>query len=197
MRHWGRCHLIRWIVGDDSVTEPHLPFNLENELERRLADDPDWREGVEWGRPRHGHPEGTVKAHVAAVLNNVNEFYGDNSMRERLRLITLVHDTFKYQVNIDQPRTGENHHAMRARRFFERFTDDQAILNVIELHDEAFNAWQLGNRDGKWNKAQARADRLVERLGDTLPLYLAFYHCDNATDGKEPDCLEWFRGLAQ
>ena len=104
-----------------------LPFRLESDLERRIAEAPEWREGVEWGRPRHGHPEGTI----------------------------------------------------------------------IELHDEAFNAWQLGHRDGNWDKAQARAERLVERLGDTFPLYLAFYHCDNTTEGKESTCLDWFRDLTQ
>ena len=179
------------------MTDIALPFNLETELERRIADDPAWREGAEWGRPRHGHPEGTIKAHVAAVLDNVEGFYGDDPLREKLRLIALIHDTFKYQVDMDRPRAGENHHAMRARRFAERFVDDQAVLKVIELHDEAFNAWQLGNRDGKWEKARTRADRLIDRLGDTIPLYLAFYRCDNTTKGKQPDCFTWFRGLAE
>jgi hypothetical protein len=177
------------------VTEAQLPFNLENQLEQQIADDPDWREGVEWGRPRHGHPEGTIKAHIAAVLANVDDFYADSPFRNELRLIALVHDTFKYQVDMDRPRTGENHHAMRARRFAERFVDDQAVLMVIELHDAAFNAWQRGNRDGKWDKATARGKRLIERLGDTRSLYLAFYVCDNTTEGKEPHCLEWLSAL--
>lgn len=179
------------------MTGSDLPFPLETQLERRIADAPDWREGVRWGRPRHGHPEGTVQAHVAAVLANVDGLYGGSPLREQLRLIALVHDTFKYQVEMDRPRTGENHHAMRARRFAERFVDDPAVLDVIELHDEAFNAWQMGNRDGKWDKAQARAERLVDRLGDSIALYLAFYHCDNTTEGKQPDCLEWFRGVVR
>ena len=175
--------------------DSQLPFNLENELERRIADDSEWQEGVEWGRPRHGHPEGTIRAHIAAVLDNVNEFYGNSPLRDELRLIAIVHDTFKYQVDIDQPRTGENHHAMRARRFAEQFVDCPALLDVIELHDEAFNAWQLGNRDDRWDKAEARAKRLITRLDDDLGLYLAFYHCDNTTEGKESDCLDWFREL--
>lgn len=173
--------------------KPDLPFNLETDLERRIAAEPEWREGVEWGRPRHGHPEGTVKAHIAAVLRNIDDVYGESSLRELLRLIALVHDTFKFQVDMDRPRTGENHHAVRARRFAERYISDQAALDVIELHDEAFNAWQNGNRDGKWDKARRRAEALIERLGANLPLYLAFYRCDNMTEGKAPDCLEWFR----
>ena len=47
------------------------------------------------------------------------------------------------------------------------------------------------------DKARARAEKLIERLGDTLSLYFAFYRCDNATEGKQPDCLEWFRELSR
>jgi hypothetical protein len=177
------------------VTERALPFELENQLERRIADDPAWREGVAWGRPRPGHPEGAIRAHIADVLENVDRFYGDSPLRGALRLIALVHDSFKHQVDLDRPRSAENHHAMRARRFAERYIDAPAVLEVIELHDEAFNAWQLGNRDGKWDKARARAERLIQRLGDALPLFLAFYRCDNTTGDKQPDCLEWFRVL--
>lgn len=178
-----------------AAAECRLPFQLETDLERYITDDPAWREGAEWGRPRHGHPEGTIKAHVAAVLANVDAFYGDSPLRESLRLIAIVHDTFKYQVDINRQRSGENHHAMRARRFAERYIDDAAILDVIELHDEAYNAWQRGHRDGKWDKARERAAALIARLGDNLPLYLAFYRCDNTTEGKQPDCFNWFLEL--
>ena len=178
------------------MTGATVPFQLETDLERCIAADPAWLAGVQWGRPRRGHPEGTVIAHIAAVLANVDRFFADSNLRENLRLAALVHDTFKYQVDRDQPRTGENHHAMRARRFAEEFIDDQALLDVIELHDEAFNAWQLGKRDGSWDKARARAQKLLARLGDTVNLYVAFYQCDNSTEGKSPDCFDWFRDLA-
>ena len=178
------------------MTMNKLPFELENDLERTIAADLAWQAGVQWGTPRPGHPEGAVQTHVADVLSNVDRFYGDSSHRQRLRLIALVHDAFKYQVDMDQPRTGENHHAMRARRFAERYIDDPAVLEVIELHDEAFNAWQMGHRKGRWDNARNRAERLIDRLGGFLPLYLAFYHCDNAIEGKEADCLNWFRDLS-
>ena len=172
-----------------------LPFSLENELERRLVADPQWQQGAAWGKPRPGHPEGSVMAHIADVLDNIDKFQRDNPQLEKLRMIALVHDTFKYQVDCKRPRTGENHHAMRARRFAKAYIDDEAVLEVIELHDEAYNAWQKGHRDGNWDSAHQRAAALMERLGDTLDLYLAFYECDNATDGKQTDCFDWFRRL--
>jgi hypothetical protein len=179
------------------MNDSHSPFRLETELEQRIATDAEWQEGAEWGRPRHGHPEGSIKAHIAAVLRNVDDFYAESPLRAQLRLIALVHDTFKFQVETDRPRTGENHHAMRARRFAERYVSDPSVLDVIELHDEAYDAWQNGSRDGKWDKANGRALALIERLGDNLPLYLAFYRCDNTTEGKQPDCLEWFHEICR
>ena len=77
------------------MTDIQLPFKLENALEQRIAADPEWLAGVDWGRPRHGHLEGTIKAHVAAVLQNVDDFYGDSLLRADLRLIALVHDTLR------------------------------------------------------------------------------------------------------
>ena len=81
---------------------------------------------------------------------------------------------------------------MIARRFAEPLIDDDVVLDVIELHDEAYNAWQCGNRDGRWDKAERRALALVERMGENIALYLAFYRCDNSTEGKLQDCFEWF-----
>ncbi|MBW3593243.1 MAG: hypothetical protein KY396_06085 [Actinobacteria bacterium] len=55
---------------------------------------------------------------------------------------------------------------------------------MIELHDEAYNAWGRGSRRGDWAGAERRARSLVERLGPSLGLYLRFYRADNATGTK-------------
>ena len=56
----------------------------ESELEARIVSDPEWVEGASWGEPRSGHPEGSVAAHVAEVLANVEEVALDSTDRERL-----------------------------------------------------------------------------------------------------------------
>lgn len=113
-------------------------------------------------------------------------------------MIALTHDTFKHLVDINQPRTGENHHGMIARRFTERFvTDDDGMLDIIELHDEAYNSHAKGARDGSWPKAEARAQRLLDRLGAELEDYLVFFRCDNETGSKAQDSLVWFRDFAR
>ena len=179
-----------------TMTPTQLSFQLETELEHEITQHPEWREGIEYGRHRRGHPEGAVKSHIADVLLNVDRFFIDSPQRATLRLIALIHDTLKFRVDADRPRSGENHHAMIARRFAESFISDPAVLDVIELHDEAYNAWQCGNRDGRWDKASRRALALLDRLGDSIGLYLAFYRCDNATTGKDQNCYDWFEQFA-
>jgi hypothetical protein len=172
-----------------------LPFTLIDDCERRIAGDPEFLAGLDYGRPRAGHPEGAVKWHVADVLANVDRWYRDSPLYPALRLIALVHDTFKYQVDPSQPKTGHNHHGAYARRFAERYIDDTATLDVIELHDEAYNAFHQGHRRGDWQQAEQRGKRLIERLGAALPLYLAFFRCDNETGNKSQASREWFETL--
>ena len=166
------------------------------ELEREVMSDPDWQEGAAWGEPRQGHPEGAVIRHIEDVLANVDQIATDAVDRDRLRFVALIHDTFKHRVDRDRPREGENHHAMIARRFAERHTTDAELLDVIELHDEAFNAWVKGERGGKWEAAEARAHRLIDRLGPSTDFYVRFYQADNRTGSKDQTPLEWFERIA-
>jgi hypothetical protein len=172
-----------------------LPFALIDGREQSIAGDPDFLAGLDYGRPRPGHPEGAVKWHIANVLANVDRWHRDSQHYPALRLIALVHDTFKYQVDPSQSKSGPNHHGAYARRFAERYIDDPATLDVIELHDEAYNAFQQGHRHGDWRLAEQRARRLIARLRAALPLYLAFYRCDNETGDKSQESREWFETL--
>jgi hypothetical protein len=167
-------------------------FGTETELEKRICADPDWQAGAEWGEPRPGHPEGAVKHHIADVLANVDRYATAPDDRRRLRLVALTHDTFKHRVDYEKPRVGENHHGMIARRFTAGYLDDHEVLDIIELHDEAYNSYSSGARRGDWAKAEARADRLIDRLGDALPLYTTFFRCDNETGSKTSESYDWF-----
>ena len=130
--------------------------------------------------------------HIVDVLANVDRHATTEEERRALRLIALVHDAFKYRVDLSKPKIGENHHAFIARKFAERNIHDPALLEIIELHDEAYNSWRLGALRGKWDKAEDRANRLVARLGSSLPLYIRFFRCDNQTVSKDRTPLAWF-----
>ena len=172
-----------------------MAIEPETERERRIVADPEWVAGAGWGERRPGHPEGEVSAHIHQVLVNVDRLALDASDRDRLRFVALIHDTFKHRVDNDRPRVGDNHHATVARRFAERFTADPELLEVIELHDEAFNAWAKGERSGDWEGAEARARRLLDRLGPSAAFYVRFYRADNRTGSKDQAPLEWFERL--
>jgi hypothetical protein len=173
------------------------PFDLETELERRLAADPDWQAGLDYGKPRRGHPEGAVKHHIADVLRNVDEIALDEDDRRRLRLAALAHDTFKYRAPESSAPVGSpGHHGSHARRFLERHgIDDDDLLEVVHWHDDAFAAWMGRRRDRA--RAEARARRLIDRLGAALPLFLRFFRADNGTDGKSPEPVEWFERIVR
>lgn len=166
----------------------------ETELEQRIIADPEFEDGAMYGEPRPGHPEGKVVFHIAEVLLNVDKYSANYPLiiRDNMRLIALIHDTFKHKVDRKQSASGENHHAMIARRFAERYIYDTDVLDVIELHDEAYNAWCNGNRDNKWEKAEKRYERLIGRLGSNLMLYRLFYRCDNETGDKDQTNYNWF-----
>ncbi len=164
----------------------------ETDLEIEIINDPEFIEGCNYGKPRKGHKEGAVIYHIGEVLRNVDK-YADQ-YRDKLRLITILHDTFKYKVDRTKPKHGDNHHGMIARGFAEKYIVDLDILDIIELHDEAYNAWQKGNR-GDWVKAEKRAYKLIELLVEKniLHLYMIFYKCDGETGDKTPDDAIWFK----
>jgi hypothetical protein len=165
-------------------------FKPETDLERRVTAEPELLEGLAWGEPRAGHPEGAVGTHVAHLLSALDRSDLDAEQRELLRFMALIHDSFKYEVRERLPRVGENHHAMRARRFAERFTHDERVLSAIQFHDRPYALWRKMKRRGKLDeRGFARMMRCVE----DPELFLRFIELDGSTEGKRREPIEWFR----
>jgi hypothetical protein len=165
-------------------------FTPETELEEAVSRDPDLLEGLAWGEPRSGHPEGSVAKHVCDLIQAIEGRHEQAERRSMLRFVALVHDSMKYEVRDWLPKTGENHHAMRARRFAERYTHDPRVLNTIELHDRPYAIWRRMKRKGQLD------DRAFEDMMAKVPdpaLFLAFVEIDGSTEGKNPEPIEWFR----
>src|SRR3989338_2269969 len=168
-----------------------LPFLLETPLERNISSDLEWFKGMMWGFARPGHPEGTVGLHVKEVLKNIDALNVDADTRRDLRLIALLHDAFKYQIDPSKNRTPTYHHGYLARKFAEKYISDMNVIDSIELHDDAFRAWARGQRYGKWMESEVLARKLLKRLKN-VQLYLLFYKCDNLTGDKSQEGYEWF-----
>lgn len=175
-----------------TFTEIETRLKPETETERRIIKNTDWQAGVRWGKPRFGHPEGKVLYHIEEVLENVERLKTDPETRLALRLITITHDAFKYREDRSCPRDWSRHHSILARQFSEQFTDNQAILDVIELHDEAYYIWKMYRNPLKKQAAQQRLETLLFRLNDNLELFYLFFKCDTQTGDKIQAPIVWF-----
>ncbi len=168
-------------VGEPLAVEQLVPgFVAENDLERAVVAERELLQGLAWGHPRFGHPEARVGLHVAAILGCLGDYA---TLRADLRLIALVHDSFKYKVRSGEPWSRENDHAAFARGFAARFTNDERVLCAIELHDELY--WI-------WNNGSDAIEPVLARVPD-VELYLRFVELDASTEGKDPSLLWWIR----
>ena len=173
-------------VGLESVLQPETP------LERMLLRDPEFRKGLNWGVPRFGHPEGEVYKHIREVLDNIERLDINRDDREKLRLITFAHDSFKHLEDKSYPRDWSKHHGVYARRFIEKFTDDPLVLKIVELHDEAYYAWRHKHLYHQHVEGDERLQRLLDAMGDGLQLYYLFFKVDTQTGDKNQAPLKWF-----
>jgi hypothetical protein len=181
-------------------TEMLSILKVETDFERQLALAADVRQGLLWGEPRYGHPEGMVLYHIPEIFSNIDRLTPPLSKidRERLRIITLLHDAFKYREDKSQPRDWSKHHGILARQFAEKWTDDRSILDVLELHDEAYYCWRLEVLEEDLPTASQRFEMLFDRVGYCMQLFYAFFKCDTATGDKTQAPVKWFekKGLA-
>lgn len=164
----------------------------ETPLEASFLQDEEFRRGLAWGLPRYGHPEGTIWRHIIEINRNIDALPIDADTRRKLRIVSWVHDTFKYKEDRGDPRDWTKHHSVYARQFLARYIDDLLLLNVVELHDEAYYCWRLGHLYGRLSECEQRMTNLRERIGDYWQLYYLFFKCDTSTGDKNPAPLIWF-----
>jgi hypothetical protein len=157
-------------------------------FEKILADER-YRRNLDWGKPRSGHPEGTIRAHIAELeqtLDRLRPKLSDEEA-EKLRILIHVHDTFKPDategVAIRDPRS----HASLARAFLAEFTDDAELLNLVQFHDEPYALYKRSR--GRVPDA-TRWNALLHTIRD-WDLFLAFALIDGSTAGKSRDPLLW------
>jgi hypothetical protein len=164
----------------------------ENDLEAQLLAHPDFLDGLFWGVPRRGHPEGEVYKHIREVLDNIDQLKLCDSERTKLRLIAFVHDTFKYIEDRSLPRDWSKHHAVYARHFLANYIEDEDVLDIVELHDEVFHCWNWVFMCGDVKTGEKKLRALINRLGSNLNLYYLFFKCDTLTGNKTLSPLWWF-----
>lgn len=158
-----------------------------------ISSDPRYLRNLDWGKPRRGHPEGTVRAHIAELEANLERLRPRLTAEEcdKLRLLIHVHDAFKAEAKSGVAIIDSRSHASLARAFLAEFCDDADLLAMVQFHDEPFALWRQVEFKGAYNP-----DRLAALIGaiQDWNLFLAFLIIDGCTAGKGRDKLHWFFG---
>jgi len=163
----------------------------ETDLEHLLLEQDEVQEGMLWGVPRYGHPEGEVYRHVKDVLDNIDKLRVSATERAFLRIVAIIHDIFKYQEDKTLPRNWHKHHAVLARNYMRSFTDDQLLLNFIQYHDEAYYIWRDMTVYNEAERASTRMQHLLGKINGHNQLYYLFFKCDSETGDKNPAPVQW------
>ena len=160
------------------------------EILSSIRSDPDYEANLDWGKPRSGHPEGSIRKHIAELESNLERLSPQLSGEEtgKLRVLIHTHDTFKpvakTSVAIADPRS----HASLARQFLAKYVSDSNLLNMVQFHDEPYAIWNKQRNRGDYSD---RLRQLLELIDD-WDLFLAFLIIDGCTAGKSTEPLDWF-----
>ena len=115
-----------------------------------IAEDPELLRGPRVGQAAARPPGGLRGSPRGRSARGRSTRWGETgARRSELRFLALVHDSLSSRCSNWLPKTGENHHAMRARRFAERYTDDERLLATIELHDRPYASGAKRNGRGR------------------------------------------------
>ncbi len=167
-----------------------------SELEAEWLSRPEIIKGLLWGTPRYGHPEGTVAFHINEVYRNIDAL-ADQSLNAELRLVALIHDTFKYEEDRSMPRDWSRHHGNIAAKYMTRDYCERHIVNLVKLHDEAFYAWRAFHQHSNQVESERRLKIIEESMEENLKFYVNFFICDTLTGDKIKTPIVWLVEQAQ
>ena len=164
-------------------------LELKNAQESHLARNKRFLDGVFWGESRSGHPEGAIIYHIKEVFDNIDRLNIDKKNKKDLRIIALVHDTFK-----KESQESNKNHATIAYEYLQEIYPSlkKSIKDIVKLHDDAYKIWKKANEKKDWVKAKEELKELEILLGENIQLYYLFFKCDNATGDKSQESIQWF-----
>jgi len=156
-----------------------------------ITSDPRYQRNLDWGEARPGHPEGTVRAHIAELERNLERLRPKLSETDfwRLKLLVHTHDAFKADAEPGVVIKAAKSHASLARAFLAEFCDDPDLQAMVQYHDEPYALWRQFEAKGRFNQDRFRA--LLTAITD-WNLFLAFNIVDGCTEGKSREPLRWF-----
>lgn len=164
-------------------------MNIHKQQLEQIQKDSRYQENIRWGSPRPGHPEGTVQKHILELESNLTALEPETTSleRDKLKLLIHVHDSFKKDAKRGVAITDPYSHASLARSFLAGYCSDQALLNMVQFHDEPY---ALFKRERRGQSAERRLQELRSKIKDWR-LFLLFLVIDSATAGKSREPLHW------
>ena len=165
-------------------------MNKYEKILNALMGDSRYQRNLDWGEPRSGHPEGTVRKHIAEVDENLERLRSKLSAVDywRLKVLVHTHDTFKAEAEQGVAITSPHSHASLARTFLAEYCQDADLLAMVQYHDEPYALWRQLQFKGHFN--QERLETLLSTIED-WNLFLAFNIVDGCTKGKDRKPLRW------
>jgi hypothetical protein len=166
-----------------------MPIDYESAFQAVIGD-PRYQRNLDWGESRPGHPEGTVRAHIAEIERNLEVLKPKLSSTDicKLKLLIHTHDSFKAESKPGVAIMDPESHASLAKSFLAEFCPDGDLLAMVQYHDEPFALWRQVESKGKYN--QQRMESLIGNIKD-WNLFLAFNIIDGCTEGKSREPLRW------
>lgn len=170
-------------------------MNYDELLARVMADER-YQRGIRWGMPRRGHPEGTIKAHIDELEENLTLIGPRLTATEQapIRLLIHCHDTFKGDAKSGVSTTNPRNHASLAARFLAEFCKDADLQNMVQFHDEHYAVFRKIKPDGSYDTQ--RLLNLFATIRD-WNTFLPFVIVDGCTRGKTPTPVEWLIAQAE
>jgi hypothetical protein len=155
-----------------------------------VVHDPRYQRNLDWGESRPGHPEGTVRQHIAEIERTLEAFWSRLPEIDywKLKLLVHTHDTFKGEAQPGVAITDPKSHASLAREFLSGYCPDSDLLAMVQYHDEPFALWKQFETKGKYNRNRLAA--LLKTIKD-WNLFLVFSIVDGCTEGKSREPLRW------
>jgi hypothetical protein len=165
---------------------------------QKLVRDPRYLKNLDWGDPRPGHAEGTVRSHIQELEGNLLLLAGKLTDVERwkLKLLIHTHDTFKSEAAVRVPIEHPRSHASLARAFLAEYVCDPGLLATVQYHDEPYALWKKYERTGAVDQERFRALHVNVDQYD-WDLFLAFQLIDGCTASKSRQPLLWFFSAAR
>lgn len=157
---------------------------------QNIAADPRYTVNLDWGEAREGHPEASIRAHIAEIETNLERLRPKLTEDEywKSKILVHTHDTFKGESKPGVPISDPNSHASLARNFLAKYCDDSDLLAMVQWHDEPFAIYRQFETKGRYNQ-----DRFLAMLAaiQDWNLFLAFNIIDGCTAGKSREPLHW------